>query len=109
MGRMKPQEFEKYLFRDRGCYHCGRPYDLIPHHRANRGMGGAKSANDPTNIISMCAEINGLMESDPEMAELARTYGWKLSRYDRTDIAPVYDASTGFWFRLLDNYTRIAI
>ena len=97
---MKPQEFEKYLFRDRGCYHCGRSYDLIPHHRANRGMGSAKSADVPSNIITMCAEINGLMESDANLAELARTYGWKLSRYDNTEIHPVYDASTGFWFRL---------
>jgi hypothetical protein len=106
---MTPKEFEKYIFRDRGCYHCGIPYDLIPHHRSNRGMGGARSADEPSNIIVMCAAINGLMESDPEMAELARTYGWKLSRYSNPEIQPVYDASTGFWFRLHNNYTRTPI
>ena len=106
MGRMKPAEFQKFLLRDRGCYHCGQVLDLIPHHRSNRGMGGARSKDEASNIISMCALINGQMESDPKIAELAREFGWKVSRYDDTQVKPVYDASTGFWFRLDNNYGR---
>lgn len=106
---MKPQEFHKYLQRDQRCYHCGEMYDLIPHHRSNRGMGGSQVANKPSNIISMCAAINDLMESNAKMAEVAREFGWKLSRYENTLIRPVYDASTGFWFRLDDNYKRESI
>lgn len=106
---MTPQEFHKYRQRDQRCYHCGASEDLIPHHRANRGMGGAKSADKPSNIISMCAIINGLMESDGKMAEVAREFGWKLSRYENPLIKPVYDANTGFWFRLDDNYKRVSV
>jgi len=106
---MTPKEFYKYKQRDQHCYHCGEMYELIPHHRSNRGMGGAKSANKPSNIIAMCAIINNEMESNAKMAEIAREYGWKLSRYENTLIRPVYDATTGFWFRLDDGYKRIAI
>ena len=106
---MNPRQFSKYLNRDRGCYHCGQIQDLIPHHRSNRGMGGARSANDPSNIISMCALINGLMESDPETANLAREFGWKVSRYQDTKVVPVYEASTGFWFRLDNNFGRTSV
>lgn len=106
---MTPKQFRKFTERDKRCYHCGATEDLIPHHRSNRGMGGARSADKPSNIISMCAIINGLMESDSAVAEAAREFGWKLSRYENALIKPVYDASTGFWFRLDDNYKRAAI
>lgn len=106
---MTPQQFKKYQLRDRACYHCGATEDLIPHHRSNRGMGGARSKDVPSNIIVMCAVINGLMESDPLVAETARDFGWKISRYEDPGVKPVFDANTGFWFRLDNNYNRLAI
>jgi len=107
---MTPAQFKKYLLRDRYCPHCGieAPY-LVPHHRKNRGMGGSKgSANDPSNILSVCAELNGLMESDSKVAEQAREYGWKLYQHQDPLIVPIYDSVTGFWFRLTSDYKRIS-
>jgi len=108
---MTPKEFKKFQLRDKHCPHCGATGEmLVPHHRKNRGMGGSpKIAKLPSNILSVCAEINGLMESDSEWAEKARTYGWKLSSWQDPQVVPVYDAITTFWFRLDNNYQRKAI
>jgi len=43
------------------------------------------------------------------MAAVAREFGWKLGRYENTLIRPVYDSTTGFWFRLDDDYKRESI
>lgn len=107
---LKPQEFYKYIQRDQRCYHCGAGAEyLVPHHRANRGMGGSKARDIPSNIISMCSQINYLMEADADWAALAKKYHWKISSYANPLILPVYDAFTGFWFRLDDNYKRTSI
>jgi len=106
---MKPARFHQFRQRDQHCYHCGEAYDLIPHHRSNRGMGGAKSKDQPSNIIVMCAVINDQMESNATTAQLAREYGWKISRYENSLIRPVYDAVSGFWFRLDDDFGRQSI
>ena len=104
---MTPKEFRKYERRDGYCPHCGKvpPY-LIPHHRANRGSGGSKLANRASNILAICSILNGEMESNPLVAEMARAYGWKLSRYENPLIVPVFDALTGNWYQLDDNYGR---
>ena len=72
-------------------------------------MGGAKSKDQPSNIIVMCAVINDQMESNATTAQLAREYGWKISRYENSLIRPVYDAVSGFWFRLDDDFVRQSI
>jgi hypothetical protein len=108
---MTPAQFKKFLLRDRYCPHCGieAPY-LVPHHRKNRGMGGSKgSANDPSNILSVCAELNGLMESDSKVADQARLYGWKLYQYEDPEVVPIYDSITGFAYRLTNDYKRISV
>lgn len=107
---MKPLRFEKFIARDRHCPHCGigSPY-LIPHHRKNRGMGGSKLLDRASNILSVCSGINGLMESDPEIANLARTYGWKLRTYESPLEVPIYDSYEGEWYRLGDDFERIKV
>ena len=107
---MTPAEFRKYLQRDPYCPHCGvgSPY-LVPHHRKNRGMGGSKLLNNPSNILLVCAQLNTAMESESLVAADARVYGWKLSSWDDPAVVPYYDAITGFAFRLKDDYTKEAI
>lgn len=105
---MNGRQFALYLARDLHCP-CGcagREDTFVPQHRINRGMGGSKVLDRPANVIVMCAEKNGLIESDPRWANVARLNGWKLSRWDSPEDAPFWDVATGKWY-LLDNlYNR---
>ena len=108
---MTPKELKKYLLRDQYCPHCGtEPPMLVPHHRKNRGMGGSKgAANNPSNILLVCADLNGLMESDTKVQSLARENGWKLFQYEDPLVVPIYDSISEFWFRLNDTYQKESI
>lgn len=106
---MTPKQFAKYLARDKSCWHCGSTEDLIPHHRKNRGMGGSKAANVPSNIIAMCAIYNGLMESSATAASLALSKGWKLANWEDPTESIIYHASEGIWCLLDDNYNRVEV
>ena len=98
---MNKKTFQKFLDRDKVCAHCGTDDDtLIPQHRANRGMGGSRSLDRPSNIIVMCSEANGLLESNARFAEVGRSLGWKLERHQVPEFTPVLLAD-GYW--LLDN------
>lgn len=101
---MNGKQFQKYLDRDGGCVHCGDTETAVPHHRANRGMGGSKLRDVPSNIVSMCALVNGLMEADAYTAELARTYGWKVSTNTDSASVPVWYPNLGRWFFLDDDF-----
>lgn len=94
--------------RDLWCWHCGSEDDLVPHHRKNRGMGGAKSVasllNDPRNVILVCARYNGLMESDANTAGEAREFNHKVRTLRQLE-EPVYDAYKGVYY-LLDEQGR---
>ena len=108
---MRPKEFQKFIDRDLYCPHCGvTAPDLIPHHRANRGMGGDrtknKQASQPANILAICAALNGLMESDSATMARAKDYGWKLSKHQDPANTPIYEAVKGAWFLLDNNYAR---
>lgn len=107
---MKIQQFEKFLHRDGGkCLHCGITGEtLVPQHRINRGHGGSKERERPSNIIVLCAQSNGLIESDAMAAREAREHGWKLHTYQDPQQTPVYDAVAGEWFYLRDDYTRVS-
>jgi hypothetical protein len=100
---MTKKEFQKYLDRDGGCVHCGDTETAVPNHRANRGMGGSREREVPSNVVVLCANLNGLIESSAEWAEIARSYGWKLSASHNVEQSPYYDLKTGRWF-LADNY-----
>jgi hypothetical protein len=103
---MNKKQFQKFLDRDKGCWHCGSTgEDLVPQHRSNRGMGGGGS-DSPSNIIVLCAVANGLLESDPEFAAVGRSNGWKLSRWGDSLSEPVFDAHRGVWAVLDDSFGR---
>lgn len=104
---MTKKEFDKYLARDLHCYHCGLIDDtLVPQHRLGRGMGGKnKQANQVSNIIVFCSEANGLIESSSLLANMARTYGWKLRAGQEPANTPIYDC--GKWYLLTEDFRRI--
>ena len=107
---MTPKEFAKFLKRDQYCLHCGRQDEtLIPQHRANRGSGGSKKRDVPSNIIVLCSSANFLLESNPGFAEAGRRYGWKLSTWSNPLFEPVYDAVRGCWWRLDDKFGRVVV
>jgi hypothetical protein len=106
---MRANEFEKYLYRDFGCIHCGEVERVSPHHRLNRGMGGSKLRNNPANIIVLCSWLNNSLESDAKIAERARGLGWKLTHgQDATEVAVWYPKYRS-WFRLNDSFERVLV
>lgn len=107
MTRMKPAEFAAFLERDGyRCIHCGHGQALTPQHRQNRGMGGSKAREVPSNVVVLCSEYNGRIESDPAAATEAKRYGWKLESWEDPKQVPVYDPQMFSWFLLDDDYGR---
>lgn len=107
---MNGRQFAKYLARDLHCP-CGcsgKEDTFVPQHRAGRGMGGSKALDKPSNIIVMCSRMNGLIESDAGVAEVARMRGWKLSRWQEPERTAFYDASTYTWYLIDNDYNRKA-
>jgi hypothetical protein len=104
---MNSKEFAKYLRRDEGgCIHCGNQETAIPQHRINRQMGGSKLLNRPSNIVVICSELNWRMEADADVAEYAKSRGWKLERWQDPEFEPVWYATEGQWFYLDNFYER---
>lgn len=104
------KEFDKFLARDKHCYHCGLEDEtLVPQHRRNRGMGGSKRLNNASNIVVVCSQSNGLFESHSGAAMAAERYGWKLRAGQESLTTPVFDAYDGVWYLLDDNFERIEI
>jgi hypothetical protein len=106
---MNPKQFQKYLDRDGYCLHCGETNAIAPHHRANRGMGGSKTRDVPSNIIVICSNFNGSMEANHYDSATGRVNGWKLSAWHDPKTEPVFDAVKGEWFLLDDNFNRTQI
>jgi hypothetical protein len=105
---MNGREFARYLARDLRCP-CGcvgREDTFVPQHRAGRGMGGSKLLNVPSNILVMCSILNGAIESDPNTAQQAREYGWKLFRWQDPETTPFYDLHDGTWNLIDNNFNR---
>lgn len=103
---MTPREFQKYLDRDGGCVHCGLTEAVAPNHRANRGMGGSKKRDVPSNIVVLCSWMNGLIESNASQAHHARMAGWKLFAHEDPASTPLWDAQKAEWVLLGDDFTR---
>ena len=106
---MDAKRFRRYLNRDNGCVHCGETEAVAPHHRRNRGMGGSKSRDVPSNIIVLCSRLNGELESDSAKAEQARARGWKLGPGDDPKRVPIWHMVEGAYFWLDDDYGRSLI
>jgi len=96
---MKAADTRKLRARDLYCWDCGETDNLVPHHRANRGMGGSKVLDNLQNVILVCAEYNGLMESDAGIAMQARDYGHKISKFSSPSDA-VFDRPGSKWYFL---------
>jgi len=99
---MPSERIRKLIWeRDGGiCWHCGTDVTTI-HHRANRRMGGdktkQKTADRPSNLLTICPEFNSLMESDINAIKLARDKGWKLRMGELPDRTPVYRYDGTWW------------
>jgi len=98
------KKFSRYLNRDGGCVHCGDIETAVPHHRANRGMGGSKIRDVPSNIIVICAYMNGQMESNSVTAAYAKRHGWKLESWEDPKSVQVWYATKRAWITLDDNF-----
>jgi hypothetical protein len=101
------KEFAKLVARDTYCLHCGEQEAISPNHRANRGMGGSKLRDKPSNLVVLCSELNNLIESDSWHRGQALKYGWKLASWDSPEVMPVFDGVAGVWYLLDNNYGRI--
>lgn len=83
-----PEQTAAILWRDGDkCAMCGHRARTA-NHRANRGAGGHRGSNRLANGCAICHDCNGLIESDPVLAERARDRGVKLSRYDDPEAVP---------------------
>jgi 1-aminocyclopropane-1-carboxylate deaminase/D-cysteine desulfhydrase-like pyridoxal-dependent ACC family enzyme len=89
--------------------HCGATEALSPNHRINRGMGGSKLRDQPSNFVTLCSLYNGAIESNHTAAAEAKRYGWKLESWQDPDQEPVYDRMSGAWFLLNDDFSRIVV
>lgn len=105
---MNKKELRLLFKRDAVCWHCGLNDDtLVPHHRLNRGMGGSAARDNLSNVILVCSRYNLLMESDSFWAARAREQGHKLLSWQNPAVAPCFDVSSGVWYRLNLDGTRV--
>ena len=106
MAKLTQKQFRRYLDRDGCCWHCGEAEAVAPHHRINRGMGGSKQLHKPSNIIVICSQFNGAMESDTASALAASQFGWKLPSYATPETQPVYNMNDGCWYLLTNDFGK---
>lgn len=110
MTMLSVKEYERMLERDHArCIHCGTTVGLVPNHRRNRGMGGSKAREVPSNVVTMCSSMNGQIESNPELRLWAVAKGWKLLEGDDPRSVPCFDAIDCKWFVLDDTWSRVEI
>jgi hypothetical protein len=98
------KDFKRLVARDGACLHCGETEAIAPNHRANRGMGGSKERDVPSNLVVLCSVLNGLIESDDRYAKVAIEYGWKVSKWADWRAIPVFDTQSGEWHLLDDEF-----
>lgn len=104
---MKKSLLITLLRRDHYCWHCGTNFDLVPHHRMNRGAGGSKVLDRPDNLLLVCAGYNWEMEADAKILTRARELGHKLRRTDEFS-TPAFDNYAQQWFILTEEGEKLA-
>lgn len=105
------KQWELIKARDGGCVWHGLGCDSdtwVPQHRAGRGMGGSKSANRLSNGVVLCSWVNGLLESDAHVAEVARRRGIKVSFWADPELIPVVYSDGATWL-LTDDGERKSV
>lgn len=68
---------------------------LVPQHRQG-GMGGRRMKHRLSNVVWLESDINGEIESDPEMQAEALRRGIKISGHDDPELVEVRHAVHGF-------------
>lgn len=96
---MTPKLMKQLKARDKYCWHCGEDFELVAHHRKNRGMGGRPSLDRIENLLLVCQAYNFAMESDAKEAAWALDYGHKLRQWEDFT-RPVFDRVAQKWFSL---------
>jgi len=105
---MKPKEFARLVARDKYCLHCGIDEAVSPNHRKNRGMGGKNSAAEvPANYVLICSWLNERIEGSAYFRDEALANGWKIESWQDPLTVPVFDACTGEWFLLDNDFGRV--
>ena len=96
-----PQALLKVIERrdpDRACaWHtkglCD-PETRVPQHRQG-GMGGRADKHRPSNVVWLCSEVNGLIESNARYQARARARGIKISGFSDPRMEPIDHALHG--------------
>lgn len=110
--RFTPEQTRAVIFRD--LERCAL-LDVSPvcekratvaNHRSNDGHGGRPGPASLANAVALCGPCNGAIESDPELAEVARARGVKLSRGQDPDAVPFYAPTFG-WVQPHDSHADI--
>jgi hypothetical protein len=96
---MTPKLMKQLKLRDKYCWHCGEDFELVAHHRKNRGMGGRPSLDRIDNLLLVCQAYNFAMEADAAQAAWAVDYGHKLRQWEDFSL-PVFDQVAHKWFVL---------
>ncbi|MCW2165379.1 hypothetical protein B0I12_002534 [Microbacterium hydrothermale] len=95
-------QMSKLRLRDHNlCIFMGAETErLVPQHRKNRGIGGDPTANTLENAVLIDSILNGLIEADANLAEIAKAYGIKVPIWADVTAVPVFFAHEHAWFLL---------
>ena len=77
-------------------------------HRLNRGAGGSKLRNGLANACGICHVCNGLIESDPDLAQIARAQGVKLVEGDVPEDVALWSPFFAQWVWLTDDALELS-
>lgn len=83
------------------------PDTLVPQHRANRGHGGRPSLMILPNIVWLDSITNGMVETDPTYARLAKARGLKISSHANPEQVPVW-MDEAWWLLTGDRRDELA-
>lgn len=72
---------------------------LVPQHRQG-GMGGRPDKHRTENLLWLDSILNGLIEADAGLAEVAKAYGIKVPIWADVAAVPVFFAHEHAWFLL---------
>ena len=113
VAQIKPSIRKQLEERDQYCVHCGSDYELVIHHRKNRGAGGTKGkqaeiTNGFQNLLRVCQRYNFEMEANATVGAAARGWGHKLAMWESLD-HPVFDCTTFTWYVLDTDGGRVKV
>jgi len=108
-----PEQRDAVLLRDGGMCAMRGTHDQCrgraddANHRLNRGAGGTSDRgtgkNGMGNACAICFVCNGLIESDPELAAIARHRGVKLEQGDRPELVALWSPFFRQWVQVTDH------